>query len=59
MTNAQAAKLHVGDTVYNGSLKAAVEVTTDNFVKLRWMDRREPDILSRQSPFWRWLEPYK
>jgi hypothetical protein len=42
---------------YNG----VVDMATDegNYVRIQWTHVKRPDILSRNSPLWRLMEPHK
>lgn len=59
MTRIDPAKLKVGDKVYGGTMcKGVVDMATTegNYVRVHWTHTKRPDILSRQSPLWAFLE---
>lgn len=50
--------LKVGDIVSQGARTATIDMVTDegNYVRVAWCGLKRPDILSKSSPLWRYLD---
>lgn len=59
MTRINPASLKTGSRVYGGTAaKGVIDMATKegNYVRVHWSHTKRPDILSRQSPLWAFLE---
>jgi type VI protein secretion system component Hcp len=53
-------QIKVGLRIFNGTAyKGVVDEVTFNYARIQWQHQHEPDILSKTSPLWRFLDAEK